>query len=337
MIGNLIEFSDSDDESIVGDPQTAHEQQQRFASCNRSNNYNNYNNFNNGRATDATLANAFEIGIKSPIFTPFRPFSSCAMAAKADSPLHALSIIHAANGEQRANVTNNIWSSDYSTGSEPTTPKSIVSTTTTIATVAQIVKANVAKPQTTLDRVNNDAPSANVKSKTEPPNEQRGLVHRDYDSCEPKSRLSSRLHVSNIPFKYRREHLANMFSIFGQVLDAEIIYNERGSKGFGFVSFATATEAFRAKRALHGLMIDGRQVEVNYATPRPKRTQVSNANKRPISASSSNSSSTGVVAQKPYHTKHQQRAFLTKPITSNDQIYLPIQQTKSYCKWLVTD
>lgn len=85
--------------------------------------------------------------------------------------------------------------------------------------------------------------------------------------------IYKRLHVSNIPFRYRREHLYNMFSIFGQVLDSEIIFNERGSKGFGFVSFADIDEAQRAKNALHNLMIDGRKIEVNYATPRPKRTQ----------------------------------------------------------------
>lgn len=82
---------------------------------------------------------------------------------------------------------------------------------------------------------------------------------------------TGRLHVSNIPFRYRREHLANMFSTFGAILDAEIIFNDRGSKGFGFVSFASASDAFRAKNALDRVVIDGRQIEVNYATPRPRR------------------------------------------------------------------
>lgn len=80
---------------------------------------------------------------------------------------------------------------------------------------------------------------------------------------------TSRLHVSNIPFKYRREHLMNMFKGFGEVVDAEIIFNERGSKGFGFISFARARDAARAKQALHGIVIDGRKIEVNNATPRP--------------------------------------------------------------------
>lgn len=95
-------------------------------------------------------------------------------------------------------------------------------------------------------------------------------------STSNSSSLSSetntgRLHVSNIPFRYRREHLANMFSIFGPILDAEIIFNERGSKGFGFVSFANIEDADRAKKALDRVVIDGRQIEVNYATPRPRK------------------------------------------------------------------
>lgn len=82
---------------------------------------------------------------------------------------------------------------------------------------------------------------------------------------------TGRLHVSNIPFRFRKEHLARMFSVFGPVLDSEIIFNERGSKGFGFVSFANPTDAFHAKNALDGMIVEGRQIEVNFATPRPRR------------------------------------------------------------------
>lgn len=83
---------------------------------------------------------------------------------------------------------------------------------------------------------------------------------------------TGRLHVSNIPFRYRREHLTNMFKVFGSILDAEVIFNERGSKGFGFVSFANPADANRAKLFYHGMLIDGRQIEVNYATPRPRKS-----------------------------------------------------------------
>ena len=52
------------------------------------------------------------------------------------------------------------------------------------------------------------------------------------------------------------------FQPFGNILEAEIIFNERGSKGFGFVTMYTAEEANNAKQKLSGQIIDGRKIEV---------------------------------------------------------------------------
>ncbi|XP_075221305.1 RNA binding protein fox-1 homolog 2-like isoform X10 [Lycorma delicatula] len=41
---------------------------------------------------------------------------------------------------------------------------------------------------------------------------------------------AKRLHVSNIPFRFRDPDLRAMFGQFGPILDVEIIFNERGSK-----------------------------------------------------------------------------------------------------------
>ncbi|TWW79108.1 RNA binding protein fox-1 -like protein 1-like [Takifugu flavidus] len=59
-----------------------------------------------------------------------------------------------------------------------------------------------------------------------------------------------------------------MFGQFGKILDVEIIFNERGSKGFGFVTFENATEADRAREKLNGTIVEGRKIEVNNATAR---------------------------------------------------------------------
>ncbi|KAM9783766.1 RNA binding protein fox-1 homolog 3-like isoform 3-T3 [Syngnathus typhle] len=48
------------------------------------------------------------------------------------------------------------------------------------------------------------------------------------DSSEKQQ--PKRLHVSNIPFRFRDPDLRQMFGQFGKVLDVEIIFNERGSK-----------------------------------------------------------------------------------------------------------
>ncbi|XP_041958518.1 LOW QUALITY PROTEIN: RNA binding protein fox-1 homolog 2 [Alosa sapidissima] len=83
------------------------------------------------------------------------------------------------------------------------------------------------------------------------------------DKATPK-----RLHVSNIPFRFRDPDLRQMFGQFGKILDVEIIFNERGSKGFGFVTFETSGDAERAREKLHGTIVEGRKIEVNNATAR---------------------------------------------------------------------
>ncbi|XP_049863472.1 RNA binding protein fox-1 homolog 1-like isoform X28 [Schistocerca gregaria] len=83
-----------------------------------------------------------------------------------------------------------------------------------------------------------------------------------------------RLHVSNIPFRFRDPDLRAMFGQFGPILDVEIIFNERGSKGFGFVTFANSADADRARERLHGTVVEGRKIEVNNATARVQTKKV---------------------------------------------------------------
>lgn len=86
--------------------------------------------------------------------------------------------------------------------------------------------------------------------------------------AQNKDNTPKRLHVSNIPFRFRDPDLRQMFGKFGNILDVEIIFNERGSKGFGFVTFATAEDAEGARSELHGSVVEGRKIEVNNATAR---------------------------------------------------------------------
>ncbi|XP_026063985.1 RNA binding protein fox-1 homolog 1 isoform X10 [Carassius auratus] len=91
----------------------------------------------------------------------------------------------------------------------------------------------------------------------------QALVLREEHKSQPK-----RLHVSNIPFRFRDPDLRQMFGQFGKILDVEIIFNERGSKGFGFVTFENSADADRAREKLHGTVVEGRKIEVNNATAR---------------------------------------------------------------------
>ena len=92
----------------------------------------------------------------------------------------------------------------------------------------------------------------------------------DYYSDEDlqKDDVPKRLHVSNIPFRFRELDLFQLFGKYGAVTDVEIIYNDKGSKGFGFVTMARGKEADLARFILNGWSIQGRVIEVNLATPK---------------------------------------------------------------------
>ncbi|CAG9585543.1 unnamed protein product [Danaus chrysippus] len=81
------------------------------------------------------------------------------------------------------------------------------------------------------------AVSAAVAAGATPATADKSLV--PVTASQPK-----RLHVSNIPFRFRDPDLRNMFG------------------GFGFVTFANSGDAERARERLHGTVVEGRKIEV---------------------------------------------------------------------------
>ena len=73
---------------------------------------------------------------------------------------------------------------------------------------------------------------------------------------------------------FREHNLVQLFSWFGTVLDAEIIFNDKGSKGYGFVTMASMEEADLVLTKLHHSVIDNRVVQINMAKPK-KQVRVS--------------------------------------------------------------
>jgi len=106
---------------------------------------------------------------------------------------------------------------------------------------------------------------------------QRTSPYATATTASPQPDLPKRLHVSNIPFRFREPNLAALFIRFGEVLESEIIYNDRGSKGFGFVTMARSEEADTAMKMLTKRVVEGRVIEVNLATEKSQaaRPQVS--------------------------------------------------------------
>uniref|UniRef100_A0A672NTF6 RNA binding protein fox-1 homolog n=1 Tax=Sinocyclocheilus grahami TaxID=75366 RepID=A0A672NTF6_SINGR len=126
--------------------------------------------------------------------------------------------------------------------------------------------------QTHSDLANADSntPAISSSSNTAPTEDvtQTEVSQQVPHSESTEKQQPKRLHVSNIPFRFRDPDLRQMFGQFGKILDVEIIFNERGSKGFGFVTFETSTDADHAREKLNGTIVEGRKIEVNNATAR---------------------------------------------------------------------
>ncbi|KAK6336420.1 hypothetical protein TWF696_001975 [Orbilia brochopaga] len=93
--------------------------------------------------------------------------------------------------------------------------------------------------------------------------------HRGFDG-EPLN-PTKKIYVGNISYGIRGEDLEREFSEFGKVIGAKVIYDPRGlSKGFGYVEFEDQNAATQAVQKMHGLIVDGRRINVQYVL-RPER------------------------------------------------------------------
>lgn len=82
--------------------------------------------------------------------------------------------------------------------------------------------------------------------------------------------MSKKLFVGGLSWNTNDAGLRDAFARHGEVTDAKVITDrETGrSRGFGFVTFADATAADAAIRALDGTQLDGRTLKVNVAEER---------------------------------------------------------------------
>jgi RNA recognition motif-containing protein len=85
--------------------------------------------------------------------------------------------------------------------------------------------------------------------------------------------VATRIYVGNLPYTTDNQQLAQLFSAFGEVLDAAVIMDRATgqSKGFGFVEMSDDTQAHNAIQALNGTMLGNRTIRVNEAQPRAER------------------------------------------------------------------
>jgi RNA recognition motif-containing protein len=84
---------------------------------------------------------------------------------------------------------------------------------------------------------------------------------------------NKKLYVGNLPWSMTNESLKELFSQFGEVVEAVVISDRMSgrSKGFGFVTFATEEAAQAAVDGMHEKDVEGRKIIVNVARPKEDR------------------------------------------------------------------
>jgi len=82
--------------------------------------------------------------------------------------------------------------------------------------------------------------------------------------------MARKLYVGSLSFDTKEEQLRDEFAKFGAVESVAVIRDRYSdmSRGFGFVEMASDSEAEKAIQGMNGMLIDGRQIVVNYAKER---------------------------------------------------------------------
>ena len=86
--------------------------------------------------------------------------------------------------------------------------------------------------------------------------------------------MATRIYVGNLPYTVGNEQLAQVFSAYGDVVEASVVMDRESgqSKGFGFVEMADDAAARNAIASLNGTTLDNRTIRVNEAQPRADRS-----------------------------------------------------------------
>ncbi|XP_061181945.1 RNA binding protein fox-1 homolog 3-like isoform X4 [Saccostrea echinata] len=147
-------------------------------------------------------------------------------------------------------------------------PQQVVVTSQPVSVAPSAEQAATFKADSATYPTTTVAANGGVEQQTQTDLEAEQSSAQPGTTTTPNSVGPKRLHVSNIPFRFREADLKSLLGQFGKIIDVEIIFNERGSKGFGFVTFETNADADRAREKLNGTVVEGRKIEVNNATAR---------------------------------------------------------------------
>ena len=82
--------------------------------------------------------------------------------------------------------------------------------------------------------------------------------------------MGNRLYVGNLSFNSTQDTLREAFAAHGEVVDVHLVADRMTgqSRGFGFVTMGSRSEAEGAMSAMNGADLDGRALRVNEAEER---------------------------------------------------------------------
>jgi cold-inducible RNA-binding protein len=90
--------------------------------------------------------------------------------------------------------------------------------------------------------------------------------------------MDGKLYVGNLSYNTTEEDLRTLFSGTGTVTSVSLIKDRSTdrSKGFAFIEMSSQSEAEEAIKSLNGTSLDNREIKVNKARPREKRSDKNN-------------------------------------------------------------
>ncbi|KPJ99379.1 MAG: RNA-binding protein [Desulfobacterales bacterium SG8_35] len=82
------------------------------------------------------------------------------------------------------------------------------------------------------------------------------------------------IYVGQLPYSMTEEELKQLFSEYGEISSLNLIMDKYTgqSKGFGFIDMPNNSEADTAIKALNKSMLKGREIKVNQAEDRRKKS-----------------------------------------------------------------
>ena len=84
--------------------------------------------------------------------------------------------------------------------------------------------------------------------------------------------------IANLDWSITSEDLKATFSSFGEVTYAHVVYEKdtKRSRGYGYVEMDDMDQAINAIKALNGIEVNGRAIDVKIASPKDNRKKKSN-------------------------------------------------------------